>query len=643
MKYSAVDQNNQIERFELLKDEKIGEGATALVYKVSYKNQTWAAKIFKDGQNINASKIQAMLEHQPNDLFINLDGQDFIQYAWVKYVIKNGVGKIIGFMMPYVDHDETYSLDTFYDPVLSKRLKPFESALTLRIQLAINLCELIENLHKNQNYFVDIKPQNIKVYKKNHKVVLLDCDGYSINNSNGSPNRFEAELISTDYIAPEVTRNNLKPSTLGLQQDLYGLGVILFQLLNRGTHPFQGITTDKNISASTNDERASLGLYAYGLNENWKVKPRSQSIHNLFLDETRELFDKTFETESRTTAEEWINHFKDILSNKKLELCDKVDRSKKLEKDLIHIKFNGKECIGCKLELEQPLNNKKKRNYKVNSTPSSASSNNTSSHKPFSVNRIPTKKPEEFDFAKFFYYAIGAILIIVLLAQCSENSGKKSPSVSSNIQVSPTLSPSNESCNIDVKYSSPKQLCEAYWSKTVKNHYNCNNAISKELGDRGYYSFPEEKCGLKTIDSLPTSVVEKTPKPIALDKSVPLESYYNKVNKLVTTYGINTISRDLVKNNQEDYILYKEIIKEIVKQFNETDKKAEFKDGLIIHNKMNLPFLSKIVWYASDQDTCNEKSLGIKESCLLNNGAAICQPVELSIQYKTLCVESFTR
>ena len=39
MKYSAVDQNNQIERFELLKDEKIGEGATALVYKVSYKKR----------------------------------------------------------------------------------------------------------------------------------------------------------------------------------------------------------------------------------------------------------------------------------------------------------------------------------------------------------------------------------------------------------------------------------------------------------------------------------------------------------------------------------------------------------------------------------------------------------------------------
>ena len=638
MKYSAVDQNNQIEKFELLKDEKIGEGATALVYKVNYKNQTWAAKIFKDGQKINSAKIKAMLEHQPDDLSINLDGQDFIQYAWVKYVIKNGVGKVIGFLMPYVDHDETYSLDTFYDPVLSKRLTPFESALTLRIQLAINLCELIHNLHNNQNYFVDIKPQNIKVYKKNHKVVLLDCDGYSINNANGSPNRFEADLISTDYIAPEVTRDNLKPSSLGLQQDLYGLAVILFQLLNRGTHPFQGITTDKNISASTNDERASLGLYAYGLKENWKVKPRSQSIHNLFLDGTRTLFDKSFETESRTTAEEWISHFNEILNNKKLELCDKVDRSKKLEKDLIHMKFSGKECIGCKLGLEKTLNNKKKRIYNVKSTPSPNSANNTSSHIP-----IPAKKPEEFDFAKFFYYAIGIILIIVLLAKCSEDSKNNSSSVSSSIQVSPTTEQNNESCNIDLKYSTPKQLCDTQWSKTKQNHYKCTIAITKELGNRSLYAFPEEKCGLKTIDALPTSVEVKTPKTAVVDQSASLETYQDKVNKLVSAYGVSTISRDIAKSNSENFNLYRQIVNEIVIQFKEAGKNPEFKDGLIIYKQMNLPFVSKVVWYASDLDTCTDKSLGIKESCLLKNGTATCQTIELNVNYKSICVESFSK
>jgi DNA-binding helix-hairpin-helix protein with protein kinase domain len=328
--------------------------------------------------------------------------------------------------MPYVDHDETYSLDNFFDPVLSKRLKPFESALTLRIQLAINLCELIENLHKNKNYFIDIKPQNIRVYKKNHKVILLDCDGYSINNFNESPSRFDAELISTDYIAPEVTRDNLKINTLGLQQDLYGLAVILFQLLNRGTHPFQGITIDKNISASTNDERASLGLYAYGLNGNWKVKPRPQSIHNLFLTETRELFDKSFETDSRITAAEWSKHFKEILVNKKLELCQKVDRSRKLQKDLIHMKFYGKECIGCKLELEQPsvIKNKKSYESKILLHVSKSSSKKLTSQKSFSVKNASIKKPEDFNFVKFLEYAVAIIAIIVLMVECSGENNK---------------------------------------------------------------------------------------------------------------------------------------------------------------------------------------------------------------------------
>jgi predicted Ser/Thr protein kinase len=100
MKFSAVDQNHQIERFELSKDEKIGEGATSLVYKVNFKNQNWAAKIFKDGHKVNSSKIQAMLTRQPDDLTVNIDGQDFIQYAWVKYLIKIELANLLALLCP---------------------------------------------------------------------------------------------------------------------------------------------------------------------------------------------------------------------------------------------------------------------------------------------------------------------------------------------------------------------------------------------------------------------------------------------------------------------------------------------------------------------------------------------------------------
>lgn len=648
MKYSAVDQNNQIERFDLLKNEKIGEGATALVYKVNYKNQTWAAKIFKDGQKINSAKLQAMLEHQPEDLSINIDGHDYIQYAWVKYVIKNGVGKTIGFMMPYVDHDETYSLDTFYDPVLSKRLTPFELALTLRIQLAINLCELIENLHRNQNYFIDIKPQNIKVYKKNHKVVLLDCDGYSIYSKNSIPNRYEAELISTDYIAPEVTKGNLKPNSLGLQQDLYGLAVILFQLLNRGTHPFQGIATDKSITASTNDERAALGLYAYGLKSNWKVKPRPQSIHNYLLDETRVLFDKSFQTQSRTTAQEWIDHFKGILDSKKLELCNKVDRVNKLERDLIHIKFSGKECIGCKLESEKPTtikNNKKiyTLNQNNNANQTSNTTSNSSTYQTFSVNNIPNIKPDEFNFQKFFSYAAAIIFILYLIVKCTDGSNNSSTTSASSNQVTSSSPQIELPCDFSVKLMPTGQLCEKYWSKTIKYSYQCNILISKELNDRGLYSIPEDRCGSKTMDPAPSSAPTVLSKPIPLETQIQSENYNEKINKLSTAYGVNKFSREITKGNAENNALYRQIVNEIVRQFKDSSKSAEYKDGLTIYKNLNMPFISKVVWYASEQDICTEKSLGITETCLIRDGVATCQSIDLNVNYKSICVESFTK
>ena len=192
-----------------------------------------------------------------------------------------------------------------------------------------------------------------------------------------------------------------------------------------------------------------------------------------------------------------------------------------------------------------------------------------------------------------------------------------------------------------MKYSTPKQLCDTQWSKTKQNHYKCTIAITKELGNRSLYAFPEEKCGLKTIDALPTSVEVKTPKAAIVDQSASLETYRDKVNKLVSTYGVNTISRHTAKNNP-DFTLYREIVNEIVIQFKEASKTAEYKDGLVIYKQMNLPFVSKVTWYASGLDTCSE-SLGTKEMCLLNNGTATCQSIELSVNYKTICVESFTK
>lgn len=81
-------------------------------------------------------------------------------------------------------------------------------------------------------------------------------------------------------ITMSVTPNaEMMGSYLGAFVGSYALAVILFQLLNRGTHPFQGIITDPDITCSTNDEKAALGLYSYGTIRNFQIKPRPQSTH----------------------------------------------------------------------------------------------------------------------------------------------------------------------------------------------------------------------------------------------------------------------------------------------------------------------------------------------------------------------------
>jgi len=93
-----------------------------------------------------------------------------------------------------------------------------------------------------------------------------------------------ADLISTDYIAPEVINNKLLPSKLGEKQDLYALSVLIFQILNRGLHPFSGRTVTKGNNINTNDEKAAAGLFAYGKELSNRIKPHKSSLHEFWPD-----------------------------------------------------------------------------------------------------------------------------------------------------------------------------------------------------------------------------------------------------------------------------------------------------------------------------------------------------------------------
>ena len=87
---------------------------------------------------------------------------------------------------------------------------------------------------------------------------------------------------------------------------------LIFQILNRGLHPFSGRTVAKGNNINTNDEKAAAGLFAYGKELSNRIKPHKSSLHEFWPDNLRYSFDKTFIDGKRLTALAWGKVFSDI-------------------------------------------------------------------------------------------------------------------------------------------------------------------------------------------------------------------------------------------------------------------------------------------------------------------------------------------
>jgi len=349
MKLQAFTYSRRINDVIVNTSSVVGKGATATVYKARYDNDDedhLAAKIYASASKFNAEKIMAMLPSLPQEIYFKPgENKNHIQLAWPVAILKDDQHRNVGYLMKLFDKKNSFPLDYFYDGILFKKMNlPSEAALSFKIEIAKNLSYLVHQIHSYGHFFIDLKPQNILIAKDKHFVSFLDCDGFSITDRSGK--KFPAELVSMDYISPEVTKNKLLPKDLDEKQDRYALAVVLFQLLNNGTHPFQGIVKDKNLGSSTNDQNAADKLYPYGLELNNEISPRPQSIHHLWPKELRELFDKAFvgAPSQRPSAAAWWKYFKELLANKDLARCSTKPN------EVTHIRFKGKGCPACYLE-----------------------------------------------------------------------------------------------------------------------------------------------------------------------------------------------------------------------------------------------------------------------------------------------------
>ncbi|MDP4744922.1 MAG: peptidoglycan-binding protein [Porticoccaceae bacterium] len=321
--------------FVLTSDAVLGRGATAEVHSVIVGDRRFAIKLYKVAQELNEAKILSMCA------FGDLSKSDDYECAWPVAVVKSD-NAMSGYLMETFDKLKHHPLNYLFDPTFFNRLNSIDvMSLSNRVEVALSLCSAIAALHSRKIYCIDLKPQNILVNWAKNTCVLLDCDGFSFRGSDGI--RFPAGHISTDYIAPEATREKLTAVELGASQDKYALAVILFQLFNYAQHPFQGISSGVGMQSATNDEYAAAGLYPYGVTPNRLIAPRRGSTHECMPHELRTLFDRAFigHPDQRVSAREWAKFFENIIEKKLLKRCYKHSNAPS------HVSFQGGQCAEC--------------------------------------------------------------------------------------------------------------------------------------------------------------------------------------------------------------------------------------------------------------------------------------------------------
>lgn len=450
MNYKLSNDIDGLKSIDLIQTVILGKGAQANVYKAVAQGKNFAAKIFHSASSLDINKINAMISNPPRNILGEISGFTYPKYSWPRALINEG-NKTVGYLMPLIDLNESFTLDFYYDKILNKKLNsPEEKALSYRLEIAANLSQLISELHEDGHHFIDFKPQNVRVFKGSHAVTLVDCDGFSIKSLNGKI--YPADLLSADYISPEAFRNKNKASELGEEQDRYALAVIIFQLLNGGIHPFQGIVAN-GVTASTNDEKAALGLYPHSAVVNPKIMPRKQSVHNCFPEKIIKHFNLAFIGQPfyRPTPKEWAILLHGILNNNELSRCSLYPY------DLSHIRFNNKECPECYLN-----NLKNTKNGPLNSDGGFnkyTQNNKTNLQKYSTSNRVyipPTPQKKSISFwGGLAYLAVFLILFTVILLGKESNKGSQPKTIAQQIiQNNPQIEniPSaDQKSNIDSK------------------------------------------------------------------------------------------------------------------------------------------------------------------------------------------------
>lgn len=239
----------------LNESQVLGTGGEGKVYAIP-QDESLVAKIYHSAVDVPASKLLAMLDYSPVD---PTREEHHASIAWPVDLLIDPAhpGTVLGYVMPRVE--KMHPIFAFYNPASRLTTSPLFT-YTYLYRTARNLMAAVTALHDAGCVIGDVNESNILV-SETALVTLVDTDSFQIRNLQ-TEEIYRCPVGKPQFTSPELQGVRFSEIDRSPEHDLFGLAVILFQLLMEGTHPFDGVYQGAG-DPPLQEERIAAGHFPY--------------------------------------------------------------------------------------------------------------------------------------------------------------------------------------------------------------------------------------------------------------------------------------------------------------------------------------------------------------------------------------------
>ncbi len=197
------------------------------------------AKIWRQASDAQARKLGILLRQPPS---LPDDSWQRLELAWPADALYDEQNVMQGYLMPRVPLDQYHELVRFCIPAARRTLEQARGAQFSRQELlaiARNVCEAFGHLHRAGYTIGDVNHTNFLV-RPDGKVFVIDLDSVQATDADtGEVHR--CTVGKEDFTPPRLMGLRFEDVDRTPDDDLFGLAVLVFQILMNGSHPYDPV------------------------------------------------------------------------------------------------------------------------------------------------------------------------------------------------------------------------------------------------------------------------------------------------------------------------------------------------------------------------------------------------------------------